>query len=751
MLERGLRILYILMRVGHPLTLVDRKERMHFRKTITLLIVLALTATFAAAGGASKSYLTRVENGPDPDARGTIKVKDGSGASLFSVKLKKVDRTVAYGLLIEDPSDPNLFVEFGETTKARKWKVNTAKGDALPLGVTSVADLAGLRLMVTDGDGETILVGTVPDVGETGKPAKLKDGLLPPVPATTDGDVQADGNSLKLRVRNVAAGIYDVCMEDDEGRMQDVGDCEVGTNGEGLWRRTAKKGDPLPFGCGSIDHLFGRRVELRNGSGDVVLAGRVPGERKVPIGGGNGSPNPPAPRGPRLRILITDAPFPFEDVKSAIVSVRRIEIRRVGRPYATLMEWPNGRDLDLVELKNGVVNILYAGDPEPGDYDSIRIIVTAKRITIDNDGVEETYTEFKVPSGEQTGIKVYIKPVVTVVTDLTRDIILDMDLEKSFVVQGNPKTPAGIKGFHFKPVVRAVNRTVAGTLTFHVMSDNGTPRDTTDDFHLNGAAYRVIDTTLTPPADVIASGASGTNPADARDRGYVFHPGVVAGSHKLTVAYRDHDTHEQRVTIHAGNLTDEGTIVLAATAAYVRGTVTTTISTRDKGDLTFVVPDATIAGTLRGDTDPSARDTTSTLGEYALTGLAFGTYGVKATKTGYREATGSSAAWVPGDPNATDLDLKMVPATAGISGTVTDENGAVVEGAIVTILISQGRNGYVMADAKTDASGDWSIDDLPTATYEVVAKIDVSGIEKTASAAVDHIGPTASVVDLTVK
>ncbi len=31
---------------------------------------------------------------------------------------------------------------------------------------------------------------------------------------------------------------------------------------------------------------------------------------------------------------------------------------------------------------------------------------------------------------------------------------LDFDLEKSFVVQGNPNTAAGIKGFHFKPVVK---------------------------------------------------------------------------------------------------------------------------------------------------------------------------------------------------------------------------------------------------------------------------------------------------------
>jgi hypothetical protein len=82
---------------------------------------------------------------------------------------------------------------------------------------------------------------------------------------------------------------------------------------------------------------------------------------------------------------------------------------------------------------------------------------------------------------------------------------------------------------------------------------------------------------------------------------------------------------------------------------------------------------------------------------------------------------------------------------------VTDENGAAVEGAEVTILIYQGRTAYTMATAKTDVNGDWSVADVPTASYEVTAKITVSGTELTGTDTVDHVGPTASTVDLTVK
>jgi hypothetical protein len=527
-------------------------------------------------------------------------------------------------------------------------------------------------------------------------------------------------------------------------------------SGTGKWKVNGKKGDEFPFFGDRVADLAGRRVEVRDADGDVVLFAIVPGDRPTDKPGDTpptdkpDETDTPVRDGPRLRILVTDAPFPFESVKSAIVVVRRVEIRPVDGPFETLIEWANGRELDLVNLKNGVMNILYAGDPEPGDYDALRIIVTAKEITIEDGGVEKTFTEFKVPSGDKTGIKVYMKPVVDVVTDLTRDVILDVNLAKSFIVQGNPKTPAGIKGFHFKPVVQAVNRTVAGTLTFRVMSDNGTPDDRTDDFYLNGAGYQVVDTTAEPPKTV-ASGSTGTDPDDREIQGYAFHPGILGGSYRLDVAYRDHDTHQQRLNIVAGNLSDEGTIVLAATAAYVKGTVTTEIDTKDGDTLTFAVPDATVEGTLRGDSAASARDTTSTVGGYALTDLTFGTYVVKVTKTGYKDGTGNSPAFVPGDTTASDLDFVLEPETADVTGTVTDSSGNAVSGATVRAIIVYAGNDEIIAETTTDVNGDYTLEGLPTADYEITAEITVSDTTSTGSDSLEHVGPTASTVDLTVE
>ena len=52
-------------------------------------------------------------------------------------------------------------------------------------------------------------------------------------------------------------------------------------------------------------------------------------------------------------------------------------------------------------------------------------------------------------------------------------MLLDFDVRKSFVVQGNPDTHAGIKGFHFKPVIRTINISTSGTIAGKVTETSG--------------------------------------------------------------------------------------------------------------------------------------------------------------------------------------------------------------------------------------------------------------------------------------
>jgi len=164
----------------------------------------------------------------------------------------------------------------------------------------------------------------------------------------------------------------------------------------------------------------------------------------------------------RLVVHITDAPFPIDLIEEATVTVTKVEVRNDAEsdehPFITIFE--GSRVFNLLELRNGVMEELVDVEVPAGSYNLIRIYVENARIAVKG---HESYS-VKVPSGSQTGIKMFIKPSLQVQGGLTSEVILDFNLDKSFVLKGNMDSPAGIKGFNFKPVIRAVNKTTTGTI-----------------------------------------------------------------------------------------------------------------------------------------------------------------------------------------------------------------------------------------------------------------------------------------------
>jgi len=164
----------------------------------------------------------------------------------------------------------------------------------------------------------------------------------------------------------------------------------------------------------------------------------------------------------KLSIKLTDAPFPTDLVAEANVTISKIEIRKSddseGNPFTVLST--EEMKFNLLDLTNGVTASLVNLDIEPGSYDLIRLYVTEASLKL-KDGSEH---KIKVPSGEQTGIKIFIDPSIKVAGGLTSELLLDFVVSKSFVLQGNIDSPAGIKGFIFKPVIKAANLSISGRL-----------------------------------------------------------------------------------------------------------------------------------------------------------------------------------------------------------------------------------------------------------------------------------------------
>ena len=177
----------------------------------------------------------------------------------------------------------------------------------------------------------------------------------------------------------------------------------------------------------------------------------------------------------RLTINITDGPFPLNSIESATVEINKVEIRKTGdgvsdeRPFIVI--WEGTKVFNLLELRNGVVEKLADLEIPAGEYDLIRLYVEEAGLKV-KDGDQFSVT---VPSGKQTGIKIFIDPGLVVEGGLSAELLLDFDLTGSFILQGNMHSPAGIKGFHFKPVIRAVNNSTAGRIEGTVKEKDAGP------------------------------------------------------------------------------------------------------------------------------------------------------------------------------------------------------------------------------------------------------------------------------------
>lgn len=167
-----------------------------------------------------------------------------------------------------------------------------------------------------------------------------------------------------------------------------------------------------------------------------------------------------------LRLNLTDAPLDI--IEEANVTIDQVSIisgsveseqdtasSEEGEIFVLSDET---MEFDLLELQD-IDTLLVQEEIPAGSYSQIRLRVTEASMVLENGDV---YTlgpgdgNFRIPSGQQTGIKILL-PNFTVESDAETELTLDFDVEDSFVVQGNPDTPAGVNGFIFKPVVRPVN------------------------------------------------------------------------------------------------------------------------------------------------------------------------------------------------------------------------------------------------------------------------------------------------------
>lgn len=256
----------------------------------------------------------------------------------------------------------------------------------------------------------------------------------------------------------------------------------------------------------------------------------------------------------KVNVQLTDAPFPFGEVKSVDVYVVRIDGKTTEASdveaadagdsdgWVTLVS-PNA-SINLLSLQKGNTANLGTATLPVGVYESFRLVIDPSQSSITlNDGSQP---EIKWPSAGQSGIKIYLDEPFEVV-DGTTNLLIDFDVGRSFVMRGNSISQNGLL---FKPVIQAVTPHVAGMITGSVRADSATG------VGLDGATVEVL--------------TQGTTLTDT-DPSKVVRSGVTDASGNYTIAFIPAGTYTVRATPTAASLYQPALLVPDATLAV--GTV----------------------------------------------------------------------------------------------------------------------------------------------------------------------------------
>jgi hypothetical protein len=175
-----------------------------------------------------------------------------------------------------------------------------------------------------------------------------------------------------------------------------------------------------------------------------------------------------------LRVQLTDAPFPFDSVQSVDIHVVLVDARLAEPDSAeaargasddsvsvggwTTIARPD-KAFDLVKLRGGTVADLGSSTIPEGDYNGFRLVIDPLRSGVTLKGgmtlTGASNPSVSFPSAARTGIKVNLDRAIEIDDQETSTMVIDFDLEKSFVMRGNS---IGKNGLLFKPVLQATLR-----------------------------------------------------------------------------------------------------------------------------------------------------------------------------------------------------------------------------------------------------------------------------------------------------
>ena len=244
----------------------------------------------------------------------------------------------------------------------------------------------------------------------------------------------------------------------------------------------------------------------------------------------------------RVTVSLTDAPFPGDLVEEVNVTIDWIKFKITAdegtEDETDFVVIEVDKTFNLLELVNGTTELLGVKEIPFGTYSEIRMHVTEAKIKLKGSKEE---MNIKIPSGSSSGLKIKIKPDLVVSEDVSQ-VLLDFDVSRSFIVQGNSTSNGSngkvgeIKGFIFNPVIRAANVAWAGKLSGIVEKKDD---NEIQDFIKNAHIYVISPDN---PEEIIATGKTDEN-------GFYKIIGIPAGMYNITCEKGDYNIESEPVSV----------------------------------------------------------------------------------------------------------------------------------------------------------------------------------------------------------
>ncbi len=172
-------------------------------------------------------------------------------------------------------------------------------------------------------------------------------------------------------------------------------------------------------------------------------------------------------------LRLTDAPFPYQKVSEVSVTISGIILEtdiQNTNPAESQSEsidlLENPIQVDLLQLTNGVTLTLANSELPSGTYGLFKIYLSDVKIILS----DKTVFDLNARENQLGGTEILLPAQFEVGPGLTKDLLLDFDVSRSFIPRMNPEANLGIAGFYFNPVIHLSDNASSGSLSGIVTS-----------------------------------------------------------------------------------------------------------------------------------------------------------------------------------------------------------------------------------------------------------------------------------------